>query len=438
MKPHRSERNAKASAKASSARSGLRIVTVEGISAIVIIQLLAGPYLTGYLIHLGAGSGQIGFVLAIPPLANVLTIFAALYIQRIQSRKRFLVYTAGFHRIIWMLTGLIPFLLPKEWWVGTYIALFLLSFSLSSIGSVAWSSLVSDLVPARVRGRYFGIRNTILWAAGCLALIGGGLLLERFPGDTGFAIIYGVCSLLTVVNIYHLFLYPDLPFEKSAEASDRAMLMKPLQDRMFFRATLFLAGWIFLQNAVIPLFSYVMLDVMKLNYFPHVSVITTVQNISMMFAFYLWGNLNAKWPAQKLLLWTMPILALSCFGWLALIWIPAFVTLLAVHILLGIGMGGFNQLAFNFVIGDTPKADRPTYFAMFSAVTGVTGFLGPTLGGQIYKLLKVAPEWVQTYGYNASVGALLLVLAVFVAPRFLSVGWGQRTAKFGVRSKNLI
>jgi MFS family permease len=176
------------------------------------------------------------------------------------------------------------------------------------------------------------------------------------------------------------------------------------------------------QNLVIPLFTYVMLELMKLPYFPHVSIILTIQNVAMVASFYIWGSLNAKMPTQKLLLWTLPILALCCMAWGMVEWMPVVVVLVIVHVLLGIGVGGFNQLAFVYVVGDTPKSERPMYIAFFSALTGFMGFVGPVVGGLVYQGLRPFPEWIQVYGFSATVGCILMVLAILVAPRYLSGG----------------
>jgi MFS family permease len=83
-----------------------------------------------------------------------------------------------------------------------------------------------------------------------------------------------------------------------------------------------------------------------------------------------------------------------------------------VHILLGIGLGGFNQMVFTFTIGDTPKSERPMYIAAYAALTGIAGFLGPVLGGKVYKIAADLPEWVQMYGISVVIGFILLVLGV--------------------------
>jgi MFS family permease len=400
----------------------MRLSIYESITGVVIFQLLSGPYLTGYLIHLGANAAQIGLVLAIPPLANVIQLLSAWWMQRVKSRLRPIVLGLGFTRIVWVLTGFIPFILPQEAWVITFILMFFLSWVAAAASSLIWSSLISDIVPEEVRGRFFGIRNTIAFTMGSISIMIGGLLLERYPGGVGFALIYAISGILVVINIIQLSLHPDPPFIKSEAKSDRELFLKPLRDRLFFGTTAFLSVWIFLQNLVIPLFTYVMLDILKLPYFPHVSVIMTIQNIAMVASFYIWGRLNGRISTQKLLLWTLPILALCCMAWGMLEWMPVFIVLVMVHILLGIGAGGFNQLAFVFVVGDTPKTERPMYIAFFGALTGFMGFVGPVVGGLIYEWLRPLPEWLQIYGFSLAVGCLLMVLAIFIAPRFLSGG----------------
>jgi MFS family permease len=400
------------------------------MTGVVIFQLLGGPYLTGYLIHLGANAAQIGIVLAIPMLANLVQLVSASLMQKINSRLKYMVMGLGIHRGIWVLSGIIPFVLPKEAWVVTYIIMFLTSFIAAAASTVIWSSLISDVVPARVRGRFFGIRNTIAFGTGAVSLVVGGWILERYTEELGFAVIYGICAILTVINNIQLALHPDPPFVKSVTASDSAFFFKPLKDRMFFGATAFLAVWVLVQNLVMPLFPYVMLDVMHMSYFPHITVVTTVQNFVMMASFYLWGVWNSRIATQKLLILTLPILALSCVAWGLSAWMPAFGMLIFVHVLLGFGAGGFHLLVFNFIIGDTPKSERPMYVAVFHALTGLAGFIGPVVGGQIYGGLKSWPLWTQVYGFNVLVGIVLLVLALLVAPRYLK-GGGVGSSRLG-------
>lgn len=101
---------------------------------------------------------------------------------------------------------------------------------------------------------------------------------------------------------------------------------------------------------------------------------------------------------------------------------PVLIALFLSHIFLGIGVGGFNQLAFNFTIGDTPKSERPMFVAVYSALTGVTSFLGPLLGGWLYEKMETwsdALAWISAYGFQMGVGVVMLILTFTLGRRVL-------------------
>lgn len=392
------------------------IATWEGVPSTVFQTLLGGPFLTGYLLYLGAGASVVGFVLAITTFVNIAQIFIAFMIQKLRSRKWTLVIFVAFHRLLWSATGLIPFLFAEEWWVPVFIIVYSSAFMANAVVGVIWTSLVSDIVPAAVRGRYFGIRNTFLNALGGIVLFMGGKILDNYSDSLGFTILFIAAGFFAICNIVTFFFYPDVPFERSVESRFIPMMKKPLRDGPFMKSTIFLAGWLFLQTLIVPLYSYVMLDLLHISY-ESVSLLTVIQTVFMMASFYIWGNLNVKFSNKILLFWTLPLIGVSCLTWGLLAFLPMMLVLVVVHILLGVGVGGFNQLAFNFIIGDTPKSERPMFIAMYSAVTGLTSFLGPLTGGQIYKFMKDWPIWIQQYGLQMVVGVIMLLVALT---------WGRR------------
>ncbi|ASA25455.1 MFS transporter [Paenibacillus donghaensis] len=399
-------------------RKNLQIATLEGIPSTIFQVLLQGQFLTGFLLYLGATSSQIGFVLALTTLVNVGQIGVAFLIQKLPSRKWAMVTFIGLHRILWASTGLVPFLFPKEQWVIAFIGLYTAAFIANTAGGVLWNSVISDLVPPRVRGRYFGIRNTFLNALGSLVMYGGGVVLDRYPGGDGFLILYIVVWIFSACNVLVFFFYPDVHFEKSEERKFLPMFKKPLHDTLFMKSTLFLSGWLLLQNLTVPLYSYVMLQLLDINY-ETLSLLNVSQTIFMMASFYVWGNLNAKYSNKRLLFYTLPIIAASSLLWGLISVLPLLLVLFAAHIVFGVGVGGFNQLAFNFIIGDTPKKERPMYMAMYAALTGLASFFGPLIGGQIYERIEHWPQWVQVYGMQLLVGTLMILLAFLLGRRIL-------------------
>jgi cyanate permease len=91
--------------KMSTYRKSLLVATFEGFPAVIIFQLLGGPFLTGYLIYLGASSTEIGLILAITTVVNIVQIAMAVVMQKFRNRKRMLIIFGSTHRILWACVG---------------------------------------------------------------------------------------------------------------------------------------------------------------------------------------------------------------------------------------------------------------------------------------------------------------------------------------------
>lgn len=396
-------------------RQGMEMAVVEGIWAMLLLTMLSGPFLTAYLLYLGANSQQIGIVLAVPAIANLLQILSAMYMQKIQNRKIAFVLFASVHRLIGLMAGVIPFIFPKEIWMAAFIIIFLLYSSINAFAGVIWTSLISDMVPGQLRGKYFGIRNVITSAVNSIGLYITGVIIDRYEGALGFNIMFILAAITVVMNIIYFTRYPNPEFEKPQEMKVSTFVLRPFIDKIFFKGLLFLTVWTFIITMTHPFFSYVMLDVLGVRY-QTVSNLVILQTVSSMLGFYICGRLSRVYSERTLLLSSLPFLAAAALLWGLLAILPQVLVLVLIFICLGIGLGSYNQQIFIFMIGSSPKAERPIYIAVFSAITGLAGFLGPTIGGTIFKELKEFPLWVQQYGFFLILGIVLLILGTVVAP----------------------
>ena len=118
---------------------------MEGIPAVVALTLLGGPFLTGYLLYLGASSSQIGFVMAITTFVNITQLGIAYVLQRVRSPKWTMVGLVAIHRLMWTATGLIPFLFDKSVWVTAFIVMYTIAFLANAGAGIIWTNLMGDL-----------------------------------------------------------------------------------------------------------------------------------------------------------------------------------------------------------------------------------------------------------------------------------------------------
>lgn len=158
-----------------------------------------------------------------------------------------------------------------------------------------------------------------------------------------------------------------------------------------------------------------MLDVLRVPY-ATVANLVILQTITSMAGFYVCGLLSRRLSERALLIGSLPFLAAAALLWSTMNVLPQLLVLIMIYAFLGFGLGSYNQQIFIFMIGSSTKAERPIYIAVFSAITGIAGFIGPTVGGIVFEELKAYPLWLQEYGLFLMLGIILLILAVIVAP----------------------
>src|SRR5581483_7352747 len=71
-----------------------------------------------------------------------------------------------------------------------------------------WPSLMGELVPARLRGRFFGARARLMHLANLLALLAGGLALQFFErhddAQFAFTLLFTGAAVARLCSVYHL------------------------------------------------------------------------------------------------------------------------------------------------------------------------------------------------------------------------------------------
>src|SRR5262249_52318433 len=139
------------------------------------VNVTAGVFLTGFALLLGAGDFELGLLGALPFIGQLFQFVGAYLEERLGERKRLTVITAVVSRSLWAIIAVLPFLGGLGYVrLGIFMLVLAIAQALIGVTSNAWISWMSDLVPPRQRGRFFGVRNTIgsisamvsVWLAG--------------------------------------------------------------------------------------------------------------------------------------------------------------------------------------------------------------------------------------------------------------------------------
>ncbi|MBW1783684.1 MAG: hypothetical protein JRL30_23455, partial [Deltaproteobacteria bacterium] len=194
----------------------------DGVSHAVMLG--AGEtYLGPFGIFLRATTLQVGMLASLPQLFGAVMQWAsAITMDRFTSRRRVIVAGALSQGLLWLPISLLPFFLGSgELTVWVLIGLALLYHGTNGAVVPVWNSLIGDLVPTDVRGRFFGNRNRFCGISTFSALLMAGGVLQIFAQRHqviwGYLIIFLTALAARLNSVRWLARYANPPFSLSPE-----------------------------------------------------------------------------------------------------------------------------------------------------------------------------------------------------------------------------
>ncbi len=383
---------------------GLRISTWEAIWATVWTVLTTGAFQTGFALQMGASPFALGLLAGLPAAVNLLQLPASVYVEKRGERRTFVGFAAVAGRLIWALILFLPFVLPHAAQLPVFLVLLTVSSALLSITVPAWTSWMSDLVPAGSRGQYFGRRNMLAGLVSMLVPLPAGAFLDqamkygRFDPRLGFAVLFGVACVAAIAALVLILRQPEPPMARHAEGDAKPnplrSLSAPLADIHFRRFLFFAGATVFGQALTGQFFTawQVSKDALNLPYLT-VQLLGAVAALAGLAATPIFGYVSDKYGSK-------PVLSMSSAGtiiaplvWMLTVpsssamWVNVGLIIL-INICSGAFWGGVGLAQFNLLLTHGSAAGRSTYVAVFSAVTGLVGAMAPILGGTLMEALE--------------------------------------------------
>jgi MFS family permease len=390
-------------------RSSLKASTLDGVFAAIYSNITGGVLLTNFLMDLGGSATQIGLLASIPLIANLLQPIGAYVSEQTTSRHWYCLWVYGPSRLLWLMLvlgiGLVTWgQIDTQTLITWTLAIALLSYSVGALGSAAWLSWMAMLVPRRLRGRYFGFRNSAGNLTSLISIPLAGAAITFFPGGSiqGFgvllalSIVFGLVSLAfqdrmadvnpqlqrslvepTVVNL-------PVAMDQSTEPNSPSLWQWWVQNADFWMFLIYFSGWMFAFSLSAPFFNLYMLDNLHLN-ISQVTLYNSMMSGANLLMLMTWGRLADRIGNRPLLGVAGLVLALTPLLWLFIgtdnlsvwLWLPL------LHLLMGGAMAAIDLCGNNLQIGVVPLHNQSTYFGWIAAAAGVSGAIGTTLGGYL-------------------------------------------------------
>lgn len=382
-------------------RKSLRASTLDGVFATVFGGVTGGVLLTNFLLQLGATSVEIGLLASIPMFVNLLQPLGAYLSERTTSRHWYGLCVFGISRLLWViLLALLAYFGDSEAGhhylvIGT-VVIVLITHILASLGSASWFSWMAVLVPRRLRGRFFGTRNS---AANLVNLIGVPLLglgISTWQGGPiqgyGIALALGiVAGLISLVFQFSMAdVNPQAPLPGSKVIGNQEAVKsatKWYKNANFLTFLVYFSLWMFTVNLSAPFFNLYLLDNLHLD----VSLVTLYGSLTAganLLMLVLWGKLADRIGNRPILLTVGILAAVMPLFWLGVggqttdlwLWLPL------IHLFTGATWAAIDLCSNNIQMSVAPAKSQTVYFAIASAVAGVTGALGTATGGFLAQL----------------------------------------------------
>jgi len=360
-------------------RKTLRLSFMDGIFASGMIGLTQ-EYFTPLLLFLGGSAREVGMLVSLPNLVASLAQLKTIdFIRAFRTRKRvittFVLIQAASLLAIAGLGALGALSVPL---------LVLLAVVFTASGAIAlpaWGSLMSDLIPVRRRGAYFGWRNSVLGVIIVCSSLAAGMLLHGMPVKrlgAGFVAVFGIAFVFRLLSWTYLRRMYDPPVRHSPA---RKVALKSFIGKLgssdFARFVIFVSLLNFSVNIAAPFFTVLMLRDLGFNYFEF-SVVLVTATLVMYLLMRRWGKLADSIGNVRVLQFTAPIISI-----IPLLWLinrhPAF--LVGAQVVSGFAWAGFNLCASNFIYDAVAPDKRVRYISYFNVLNGVMLSAGALLGG---------------------------------------------------------
>jgi MFS family permease len=404
-------------------RTSLRASTIDGAFAAVYTITTTGILLSNFLVELHASPVAIGMLTSIPMLVNLIQPVGAYLSERITSRFRYSLWTNGPARLVWLILvlGIVAFswgLVNSHQLVILTLGIVLVSNLSNGLGGASWLSWMAQIVPRKLRGRYFGLRNSVASLTNLICVPLAGIAVSKWYGGAiqGYGVVVFVGILAAIISLGCQYFQVDInPQQQNAlpdgisenkalsiEAVDSDLLNTEnteiksdlalsgdsstsksiLKDFNFLMFLLYFGLWMFAVNLSAPFFNYYLLDTLDIDV-SYVTIYGSLRAGATLVMLILWGKLADKIGNRPILLIVGLVLALTPLLWLLVgnspldiwVWLPL------LHILLGVTWAAIDLCNNNIQLGIAPVKNQAIYFAIAAAVAGVSGALGTTIGG---------------------------------------------------------
>jgi MFS family permease len=422
--------------------------TIGDSASQTIVQLVGGTFLASLMSYCDISDANIGIITSLVSLAAISQMFLIGYLPKIKKYK-FLVCITVLLKLLFTLIYVIPFLPIGNGYKAVMIVVFyFIGQIFVQIGTPPAQDWIASLVPSRVRGKYFSIKDSIAVFVVSSTMLLAGIVLDYFKKrdiKSGFIIIAILIFILVMINFISLskMKEPKVSYvnidgkemhgrlARKAKRTDLSIIakgqglvteLKVAFSNKKFKKVLTLQGLFILAFYIsFPFYSSYLINDLKLPY-TFIMIVSFFANLYRIFITPKLGSLADRHGMARLLRYTLLALGFNLFamaltmpGNAYFMYIVSCIFSSTAWAFVGIGLFGVQ---LDFFSNDK----RMTWLALVSSITGVFGFLVSILGGDILSFLQKADLSINGFKiYAQQILSLLGFLVILITVGYIKM-----------------
>jgi MFS family permease len=422
-------------------RRSLSLLTVSWLFGSVYFSSTSGAPITLFAQALDATPFQFGLLSAMPFLATLLcSLPSSVLIDKTGYRRPIFFVTHYAHRLMWVPIALIPLWLHTHLGVESHQAgmvLFLLMVFMNycgqAIGGPGWFGWVADIVPDRLRGRYFTRRRSWGIITAIPAAVITGILLDRLQSggrmvDSGQTLrwcgyIFIVAAGFGLLDIFMHQFIPDVPARPHG-SSLLGIFARPLHNRQFLLFAGFTGTMTFAVSFMGQFATLYLIEKLKINNTQVQLILLVAPSLAQLLVLSAWGKAVDRLGRKPVLIVASLGFVPVGLGWILMntgaVWLGYVLGAVGAALFAGIEVANFN-IVLEFAGTDEKEGTSgTTYFAVNNVINNIAGCLGGLSSGLIAQSLK---DWQWQIGIVgiAPIGFYEVLFALSSLVRLLAV-----------------
>lgn len=398
----------------------LRYFWLDGLFAAISENFYLG-FMTLFALAYGATNGQVGTMTAVANLLGALALFpGARLVERAGQRKSVVVWSGGgVARLVLLLLAMVPFVIIQP--ALAIAAIIILNGARAFMGNLAnpgWTSLVADLVPNAMRGRYFGSRNMAMGVAALLVAPLAGRIISLGNGwadqaHLGYQLVFFLAFLFGMISTFS-FRRIEEPLASEAQQTEhhRGDLRRAISQTPGYVGLVVSAFvWNLALQVAAPFFNVYLVNTFQ-STATTIGLLASVSSLTALVGQRVFGRLldarGALWVqlATGFLIPGLP---------LAWVFITADWQVGIINTFGGFLWAGYNLANFNLLLTLTPDEQRPRAVALYQTAVFSSAVIGPILGGY----LADSVSYQLIFGLSAAGRLLGMVLFTLFTVRLM-------------------